>query len=219
MMRKKHLTTEEMIKYLDTSNLSEDYLLWMEEVTEHIMGCSQCRESLHKAMAVDSICDEEGLTAGLKLLEKEEEIRKDILVASLRRLQEQEKMAELIRRIQNGHAERFAFSTLTPRVRAGAVRGADDVRAMDTDTTEGMKEMTGKHKVILEQYEDKLIIKISGRMGMDSNTGKEEKVPVLVCVEGEEPKVGEAVWNAACEQFVAELNTALMKKQLEIWIL
>lgn len=219
MMRKKHLTAEEMIKYMDTSNLSEDYLLWLEEVAEHVMGCSQCQERLHKAMAVDSICDEEGLAAGLKLLEKEEEIRRDILVASLRSLQEQEKVAELIRCIQNGRAERFVFSALTSLGRAGAVRGADAVSTMEADSGEGIKKTPEKQKVILEQYEDKLLVKISGVMGKDRNTLKEEKTPVLVCLEGDEPKVEEAVWDEACGQFVTELDNSVMNKQFEIWIL
>lgn len=219
MMRKKHLTTEEMTKFMDSSNLSEDYLLWMEEAAEHVMGCSQCQERLHRAMTVDSICDEEGLAAGLKLLEKEEEIRRELLVASLKRLQEQEKVEEFIRGIQNGRAERFVFSMMTPPRRTGAVRGADAVSTIDADIGQGMKKTPEKQTVILEQYEDKLLVKISGAMGKDGNTVKEEKTPVLVCVEGEEPKVEKAVWDEACGQFVAELDTSVVKKQFEIWML
>lgn len=205
MMRKKHLTAEEMIKYMDTSNMSEEYLLWMEEITEHVMECSQCQERLHRAMTVDSICDEEGLAAGLNLLKKEEEIRRDILAASLGRLQEQEKVAEIIRCIQNGQAQRFVFSSLTPPRWAGAARGADAVRDVQN--------------VILEQYEDKLLVKISGRMGSDSNTVEGGRTPVVVCVEGEKPSVEEAVWNEACGQFVMELDASVVEKRLEIWML
>ncbi len=67
---------EEMNDWIPKLHLywGDDFLDGMEEITEHVMECSQCQERLHKAMNVDSICDEEGLAEGLKLLKYEEEI-------------------------------------------------------------------------------------------------------------------------------------------------
>lgn len=74
MTRNDHLTVEEITQYLDTSDLSEEYLLRMEEISEHLLSCDQCQRSLRKALSVESIFEEGGLSAGLRLLEKEEKI-------------------------------------------------------------------------------------------------------------------------------------------------
>lgn len=211
MMRKKHLTTEEMIIYLDTSNISEEYLLWMEEITEHVMECSQCQERLHRAMTVDSICDEEGLAAGLKLLEYEEEIRKNILITQLNRMREQTRIAELINHIRSGYVERFTFSMADLRRSAGVVRGTDQQY---------------EQRVTLEKSEKKLLLRIPGEMGKESRTGTEEvcdndrknKLTVILHMEDEEPAIKEALWDEACGQYVAEVDGCGQSGKLEIYV-
>lgn len=74
MMRENHLSAEEIMKYMDTLDLSEEYLLWMEETSEHLMTCNSCYQKLRQAMLVESICEEGGLETGLRLLAKEEKI-------------------------------------------------------------------------------------------------------------------------------------------------
>ncbi|MCM1261547.1 MAG: hypothetical protein NC313_02410 [Butyrivibrio sp.] len=195
-MRDKHLTAEEIIKYMDASDMSEDYLLWMEEVAEHMEICDVCQKRLHRAMTVESVCEEEGLAEGLKLMEHEEEIRKNILIAHLSRMQEQERIAKLIRHIRDGYVERFAFSTSELRRSAGAVRGAEPQYGQ---------------RVTLEKSEDKLFLKIPGRSG--------SKLTVILQMEDEELIIKEALWDEACGQYVAVVDGFIRGEKVEVYLL
>ncbi|MCM1044216.1 MAG: hypothetical protein NC417_01790 [Candidatus Gastranaerophilales bacterium] len=205
-MRDKHLTAKEIMKYIDASDLSEDYLLWMEEAAEHIQACDVCQERLHRAMIAESVCEEEGLAAGLKLLEYEEAIRKNILIAHLSRMREQEKMAELIGQIRDGYIERFAFSMADLRRSAGAVRGAAP--------------QCGQ-QVTLEKSEDKLLLRISGEMGKENRTGTAEvcsKITVILRMEDGEPIVKEALWDETSGQYVAVVDGDVRGEMLEVYL-
>lgn len=210
-MRDKHLTSEEIIKYMDASDMSEDYLLWMEETVEHILTCDVCQEKLNRAMTAESICDEEGLAAGLKLMEYEEEIRKNILITHLNRMQEQTRIAELIDHIQSGYVERFTFSMADLRRSAGVVRGTD--------------QQCGQ-QVTLEKSENKLLLRIPGEMVKESREGTAEacikemqsRLMVILHIEDEEPIVEEAFWDEACGQYVAELDVCEPGEKLEIYV-
>ena len=74
MMRDSHLTAEEIIKYMDTSDLSEEYMLWMEDVSDHLLTCYSCHQRLCQALLTESVCEEGGLEIGLRLLAREEKI-------------------------------------------------------------------------------------------------------------------------------------------------
>lgn len=210
-MRDKHLTSEEIMKYMDASDMSEDYMLWMEEASEHILTCDVCQERLNRAMTAESVCEEEGLAAGLKLMEHEEEIRKNILITHLNRMREQARIAELIDHIWSGYVERFTFSVADVRRGAGVVRG--------TDPQHGQQ-------VTLEKAEDKLLLRIPGRMGKENRTGTEEicdndrqnKLTVILHMEDEEPIIIETLWDEACGQYVAELDGCGRGEKLEIYV-
>lgn len=196
-MRDKHLTSEEIMKYMDASDMSEEYMLWMEETAEHILTCDVCQEKLNRAMTAESICDEEGLAAGLKLMEYEEEIRRNILIAHLARMREQERIAELIEHIRSGYVERFTFSAADLRRSAGVVRGTDQQY---------------EQQVTLEKSENKLLLRIPGEMG------KKSKLTVILHMEDEEPVIKEALWDEACGQYVAEVDDCGQGEKLEIYI-
>lgn len=210
-MRDKHLTSEEIVKYMDASDMSEDYMLWMEETSEHILTCDVCQEKLSRAMTAESVCDEEGLAAGLKLMEYEEEIRRNILITHLSRMLEQTKIADLIRHIQSGYTERFTFAMADLRSSAGAVRGADPQHGQ---------------QVTLERTENKLLLRIPGELGQESRTGTEETCNkelqrmrmVILRMEDKEPVVKEALWDEACGQYVAEVDGCEQGEKLEIYI-
>lgn len=211
-MRDKHWTSEEIIKYMDASDLSEEYMLWLEDASEHILTCGICQEKLNRAMTIESVCDEEGLAAGFSLMEHEEEIRKNILIAHLSRMQEQARIAELIRHIQNGYVERFLFSLANLQSNAGAVRGE--------------KPQCGQ-RVMLEKSENKLLLKISGEMGKESKAGTEEignqerqrSLMVVLRIEDGEPIVKEALWDEACGQYIAVVDDCESGEELEVYIL
>lgn len=205
-MRDKHLTAEEIMKYTDVSDLSEEYLLWMEETTEHLQACGVCQERLHRAMTAESVCEEEGLAAGLELMEHEEEIRRNILIAQLSRMQEQERIAELITRIRDGYVERFVFSVADLRRSAGAVRGAESQYGQ---------------QVTLEKSEDKLLLKIPGRLGRENRAGTAEvcsKLTVILHTEDEGPIMKEALWDEVCGQYVVVVDGFVRGEKLEVYI-
>lgn len=220
-MRDKHLTAEEIMKYMDTSDLSEDYLLWMEEAAEHIRTCDGCQERLHRAMNAESVCDEEGLAAGLKLMEYEEEIRKNILIAHLSRMREQERIAELIRHIRDGYVERFSFLMANLRRSAGVVRGAEPQQGQQELRQDSQQDLRQGQQVTLEKLEDKLLLKIPGRPGRENRAGTAEvcgKLTVILHMEDEGPIIKEALWDEACGQYVAVVDECVKGEKLEIYI-
>lgn len=210
-MRDKHLTSEEIMKYMDASDISEGYMLWLEEMAEHILTCAVCQEKLARAMAAESVCDEAGLAAGLALMEHEEEIRRNILIAHLSRMQEQTRIAELIRHIQGGLVERFTFFIENLQRSAGAVRGEKPQRGQ---------------RVTLERAENKLLLRISGEMGKESPTGTAEtykqepqrRLMVILRIEDREPIVEEALWDEECGQYVAVVDGCEPGEKLEIYV-
>lgn len=108
MMRADHLTVEEIIKYIDTSDLSEEYLLWMEEVSEHLLTCDECQRRLRRALIVDSICEDGGLEEGLRLLAEEEKIREKIgrETAEKRKLENKTKDTKKDSRLKKGFRQK-----------------------------------------------------------------------------------------------------------------
>ena len=75
-----HLTLDEIKKYIDDTEESEEYLLWMETVSEHIDGCELCEKRIQKALITEAVLREEHMGDLLKLAQQEEEIRKNILI-------------------------------------------------------------------------------------------------------------------------------------------
>ncbi len=211
-MRDKHLTSREIMKYMDASDISEEYMLWMEEASGHILACGVCQEKLNRAMTAEGVCDEEGLAAGLGLMEHEEEIRKDILLVHLSRMQEQIRIAELIRQMQNSYVERYMFSMANRKRSASAARG---------------EQPQCGQQVTLERLDDKLLLKIPGKMGKRSLEGTEETgnrkwqrgLMVVLRIEDKEPIVEEAFWDEECGQYVAVVDGCEPGEELELYVI
>ena len=78
-----HLSMDEIDRITDTSDLSPEYLDWYESVEEHLADCARCREQIRRRVLCDDLSDGTILKTGIKLLEKEEEIRRDMVIAKL----------------------------------------------------------------------------------------------------------------------------------------
>ena len=113
------------------------------------------------------------------------------------------------------------------------MRGADAGGIMD-DNAAGKQNVTLEQRVTLERSEDKLLIKIPGRLGKEDRSGSKNqagkencsgtaercsKLTVILQIEDEEPIIKEALWDEACGQYVAVVNDCGTERQLEIWIL
>lgn len=219
MMRANHLTAEEIIKYMDTSDLSEAYLLWMEEVSEHLLSCNECQGRLRKALIVESICEDGGLQAGLQLLAKEEKIRVDFWNRDWERRQALEPVACVTgfpnNQGYNNHdyLRRFTFSTIGLRRAAAAVRGSDAEDRKNTADT------NARQPIMPEICGDKLIVKVAGELVREQLGIAVQKFNVVLCPTGKEPMRKEAAWNEAGGYYAAEFDIGEVGEQFEVWIL
>lgn len=78
-----HLSVEDIDRITDTSNLSSEYLTWYEGVEAHLADCALCREQIRRKILCDDLSDGRTLQTGILMLEKEEEIRRNMVIAKL----------------------------------------------------------------------------------------------------------------------------------------
>lgn len=108
-MRAGHLSSLDYENYLVGNNLSEEYMQWLEPVSEHLMECEQCRSKLQKIMSIEYIC-EEGAMGINDIKDREENIKRIILVETLKNMykdndDEAARMQQLIDRIKRAYVE------------------------------------------------------------------------------------------------------------------
>ena len=77
-MQQKHLSYEELSRYLEASEDSHSDMKKMEVMMEHIMECEYCQERLQNTLMISSVCEAQNLGNVLLLLEREEEIRREL---------------------------------------------------------------------------------------------------------------------------------------------
>ena len=198
----KHLSVEDIEKYMTTSDLSEDYLLWFESVTEHLNECEKCRNALQRAIALESLNEEEGLCEALKLAEQEEEIRRSIVICKLLQMQQQDRMAEVIRRLQG--------CDLTPYI----IHRADFGRQVGTSRG------NTKEEILLQDYPgaeitcENNVITVSVPVSKDS-----DKITVLLVRENGNPEVCEASAEEASQKRIARFSIDEQTDTFEIYII
>ena len=78
-----HMTIEDIEKYLDTTDLSEEYLLWFESVQEHVEQCELCSGLINEMFLMQETCREENMLQNMHLLAGEDELRRSLLIAHL----------------------------------------------------------------------------------------------------------------------------------------
>ena len=200
-MNERHLTRNDLQKYMDTSDLSEAYLLWMEQVTEHLLECPKCQAALQKLMLIDSICEEESCAEALELATQEEAVRRDLLIAKLQQMQEQARMAEVIQKLSEQAVSPIMLQMSDLQRRAGVVRGDAEQHRMQLPKGAEVTAQDGK-----------VVVKVTKQ---DS----EEAVTVLLDRKGLEPSVCEAVWNESEQCYVAEFMVSDSQEEFELYII
>ena len=88
-MQEKHLTYEEFKLYLDTGDMSDEYLGKVESISQHLGECEQCQSMLEKVILMDSVCEEETLAYGMDLLKKEADIRRELFSEKIKKAEEE----------------------------------------------------------------------------------------------------------------------------------
>lgn len=84
-MNEKHLSSLDYEKYLDGNDISEEYLMWLEPIADHLMQCDCCKQILNKVMQIEHIYDN-GVLNISSVKAKEVTIRKILLVETLKQM-------------------------------------------------------------------------------------------------------------------------------------
>ena len=194
-MMQKHLTAEDMIKYLDTSDLSEEYLLWMEKVSNHLAVCTKCQEALQRALEADFVCEEEGLQDALKSASREEEIRKSILIC---KLQKQESLSEVIRLLREQNTVPHVLQMADLQGKAEAVRGEKNPAV-----SKGAEFCCENGRLLVNVYDK----------------GDNQKMTVVLERKDADPIVRTATWDEGKGQWTASFEIGNQDAEVEVYIL
>ena len=101
-MEKGHLTYEELERYIDDTDLSEEYLCFSEPLTAHLDACELCSKRLEKMLCLSQLLEEEQFLPAMKLVKKEEQIRRSILALRLEMMAEEQRILEVAMRLKMG---------------------------------------------------------------------------------------------------------------------
>lgn len=108
-MRMEHLSSSDYEKYMDTTELSDEYLMWLEPVAEHLSQCEECQHKLQKIMKIEYIC-EEGAIGISELIKREDDMKKLVLTENIKAMykassDEEARMQQLIDKIKESLLE------------------------------------------------------------------------------------------------------------------
>lgn len=204
-----HLTTDDLIKYMDTTDMSEEYLLWFEEITGHIESCEACSRLLEKAIMLESTLQEENFGQLFRLAEHEAEIRRSIVACKLQAMYSQDStrnaastiVAEAIRQLQVNAVKSYMLQMSSTAARVAVARGEGDSISLTKE--DGVE-------ILVEDSE--LLVKT------DAMDNKKKFTAVLDRKE-KSPMVCEAVWEEEKKQWVAKFNMDELMEQFEVYII
>lgn len=101
-MEKGHLTYEELERYVDDTDFSEEYMRFCEPVMAHLDTCAVCRDRLDKLVLLSTLTEDVHMASALKLVQQEEQIRRKIVALRLGMMAKEQRMAEVARRLEQG---------------------------------------------------------------------------------------------------------------------
>lgn len=204
-----HLTTQDLIKYMELSDTSEEYLLWEERITEHLEECEACRELIHEAIMIESTLTEESFGELLKLAGHEDEIRRSMVANKLRMMYEQgytkdavsSIVAEAISRLQMNAVRSYMLQISAMAGRVSVARGEEERLSLNKE--DGIE-------IILENSE--LVVKTDG-------LDKKQKFTAVIDHKEKSPMICEAAWEEEAKQWVAKFNMDELMEQFELYII
>jgi len=196
-MRKEHLTYEELERYIDDSDLSQEYLCWSEPVTEHLDACVACRERLDKLFLLSELTGGENIATSMRLVSREKQLRTRAVALRLEIMAENQRMLEVAQRLQMGAL--FAMSASK----------ADLLRRQSV--TRGDEAIQGKQVTVC--YE-------SGRVCVSVALLEEKEVTVVLAPVDVKvaPIVQSAVWQEEQKVAVAEFEVEQLEEKYDIYV-
>lgn len=206
---KTHLSTEDFKKYMDTSDMSEEYLLWMEDVSEHLETCEVCQKNLEKVIMLENSLKEESFAALLKMAEHESDIRRSIVASKLQMMYQEDStrniagtiVAEAIRQLQMNAVKSYMLQMSSMAGYAGVARGEGDSLSL---TKEDGVEILVENSELLVKTDS-----VDNQKKFTAVLDRKEKIP-LVC---------EASWEEESKQWVAKFNMDELMEQFEVYII
>ncbi|MDD6038285.1 MAG: hypothetical protein PUD20_05770 [bacterium] len=127
---RQHLTQEEIIKYMDTTDLSEEYALWLEEAQTHVDDCVLCQEQLRRFLTIEHVCEADMLTQSIAWMEKESDVRRNMVLFRLEMLGQNERIQRVRQAMLQGQFAEYVIRQSQIGRRKSIFRGSD------TDTPE-----------------------------------------------------------------------------------
>ncbi len=101
-MEKGHLTYDELERYAEDTDFSEDYMMFCEPLMAHLDTCALCRDRLDKMVLLSTLTEDAYMASALNLVRQEEQIRRKIVALRLGMMTKEQRMAEVARRLEQG---------------------------------------------------------------------------------------------------------------------
>ena len=196
-MHNEHLTYEELERYMDDTDFSQEYLCWSEPVTEHLDACAVCRECLDKLFLFSELSKDENIETSVRLVSREEKIRMRAVALRLEIMAESRRMLEVAQRLQIGAMLAVSASKADLLRKQSISRGAD--RKEEKQVTVSYENGHVSVSVALSEEKDVTVVLTSG-------DGK--KAPVMQ----------EAVWQETEKVAVAEFKVDMLNDNYEIYV-
>ena len=202
-----HLTWEEIEKYIDDSDVSEEYLLWFQQVSEHIEACELCQNRIQKAVIMEEMLEEANINHMLKLANQEEEIRRNIVICKMYQMAQdnntkedlKQGLQQMIQKMQQDVVKTYFLQAMSMQKRAGVARG------------EKVSLGNGKDDLRTE-YED-------GILRVYRNNEPKKEFSAVLNRKEKNPQIAKALWVEETECFVAEFKMNDIKTDFEIYII
>lgn len=203
-----HLTIEDLEKYMDTSDLSEEYLLWMEGINQHLDECERCQKLLDKAIEIEYVCEEENFADMLKLAEREEEIRRNMVACKLMQMCQSDEtqdaakviMIEAIKQLQMNAVHSYVLQLSAMPRYATVARGEEEYALK----SEGGMEITTENGVLQLKT---------------AESDKQKKFTAVLDRKENSPMVCEASWDEETQKWIAKFDMADVPDQFEVHII
>lgn len=208
MQQEKHFTIEDFEKYMDTADLSEEYLWWYQEKVAHIDNCPMCQKILDRMLQLEAVSEEENWSEGLQLLEQEEAIRSRLVAQKLILAGQEERMRRVIAMLYGNQVAPTLVYRNDFLKKASVARGA-----LDKAGAKGAQEET----LQVEYAEGRIRVKV---------TSKEPKEFTVIIqpakmhgtADTEEPLIATAVWSAQENAAVAEVKVDKLAEEYRIYL-
>ena len=87
-MEKGHLTYEELERYVEDTDFSEEYMMFCETLMTHLDTCVLCRDRLDKLQLLSTLTEDAYMVSSLNLVRREAQIRRKIVALRLQLMAE-----------------------------------------------------------------------------------------------------------------------------------